>query len=241
MRVAERMKPMPRLRQSALQAIELPTRPTRRSGSVLAALQLRKTTRELSPRKLPPEMISDLLWAAFGVNRSRGPFGMPGRTAASASNSQEIDVYVAMQEGVFLYEPLQHKLIPIREGDIRPLAISAGQRKIGDKAPLRLIYVADVDRLANTAGFPEPGLRDPEVQRSYYYVDTGLIAANVYLFAAEVGLGAWFHNCDRAALTAKLGLTRDQRVLFAQTVGYPAEKRSRERTPLLRAVRSRGE
>jgi hypothetical protein len=52
----------------------------------------------------------------------------------------------------------------------------------------------DIDKLANTSGFQEPGLRDPEVQRSYYHVDTGLIAANVYLFAASIGLAAWFHN-----------------------------------------------
>ena len=59
---------------------------------------------------------------------------------------------------------------------------------------------ADIDKLANTSGFAEPGLRDADVQRSYYYVDTGLIAANVYLFSASLELAAWFHNCDKAAL-----------------------------------------
>ena len=89
------------------------------------------------------------------------------------------------------------------------------------KAPVQLIYVVDIRRLTHTKGFEEPGLHDPEVQKSYYYVDTGLIAGNVYLFAASQGLACWFHNCDRAALTRKLKLRAEQRVLFAQTVGYP--------------------
>ena len=74
-----------------------------------------------------------------------------------------------------------------------------------------------------------PGLRDPDVQRSYYYVDAGMIAANVYLFAASLGLAAWFHNCDKPALAAKLNLRADQRALFAQTVGYPADKAGERR------------
>jgi nitroreductase len=83
--------------------------------------------------------------------------------------------------------------------------------------------VADIDRLANTSGFEEPGLHDPDVQRAYSYVDTGLIAANVYLFCAASGLAAWFHNCDKPGLAAKLNLHDDQHVLFAQTVGYPGK------------------
>ena len=86
---------------------------------------------------------------------------------------------------------------------------------------MQLIYVADVHRLTHTTGFEEPGLHDPDVQKSYYFVDTGLIAGNVYLFAASRGLACWFHNCDRAALTASLSLRANERALFAQTVGYP--------------------
>jgi hypothetical protein len=89
---------------------------------------------------------------------------------------------------------------------------------------VRFIYVADIDRLENTSGFQEPGLLDPDIQRSYYYVDTGLIAANVYLFAASCGLAAWFHNCERAVLASKLKLRAKQRVLFAQTIGYPVTR-----------------
>ncbi len=164
--------------------------------------------------------MSNLLWAAFGVNRKKGPFEIPGRTAASASNSQEIDVYLVMEEGVYHYDPFTHTIDPVLEADLRPIAINPGQAKLAVKAPLHLIYVADVDRLINTSGFQEPGLHDPEVQKSYYFVDTGMIAANVYLFAASHGLAAWFHNCNKPALASRLNLRPDQRVLFGQTVGY---------------------
>jgi hypothetical protein len=207
----------------ALEPIELPKPVLKGTRSLAKALQLRRTTREISDKKLPLQPLSDLLWAACGVNRQQGPFGIPGRTAASASNSQEIEVYVAMQQGTYLYDPYQHRLLPAVAGDLRKLAIGRGQNGAGAQAPVRLIYVVDIAKLANTAGFAEPGLRDPEVQKSYYYVDTGLIAANVYLFAASADLAAWFHNCDKAALSAKLSLRPHQRVLFGQTVGYPTK------------------
>jgi hypothetical protein len=211
-----------------LQPIELPRPAPKSRASLARALRLRKTTREIGGKKLPLQMLSDLLWAACGVNRKKGPFGIPGRTAASASNSQEIDVYVALEEGTYVYDPFRHRLVPAVAGDLRPLAIGPGQAKAGAEAAVRLIYVVDINKLANTSGFQEPGLRDPEVQRSYYYVDTGLIAANVYLFAASVGLATWFHNCDRLGLSAKLRLRDDQRVLFGQTVGYPSKEGRRD-------------
>lgn len=203
-----------------LQPIVLPKPTLGRGTSVLAALQKRKTVRSISDKKLSPQMLANLLWSACGVNRKRGPFGIPGRTAASASNSQEIDLYVALQEGVYRYEPVSHCLTPVVAGDLRVLGIGKGQGKMGAKAPVRLIYVVDIDKYRE-AGFQEPGLWDLETQKSYYYVDTGLIAGNVYLFAASQGLVTWFHNCNKAELTAKLKLRTDQRVLFGQTVGYP--------------------
>ena len=101
-------------------------------------------------------------------------------------------------------------------------AITPGQRDVRATAPVQLIYVVDLHRLTHTVGFEEPGLYDPEVQKSYYYVDTGLIAQNVYLFAAAHGLAAWFHSCDRTGLAQHLGLNAHQHVLFAQSVGYPS-------------------
>ena len=196
-----------------------------RDRSVMEALRQRKTTREISDKKFSLQLLSNLLWAAAGINRKKGPFGIPGRTAASASNSQEIDIYVALQNGVFLYDAVHHKLLPVLSEDVRKLAIGPGQASSVGNAPVQLMYVVDVHKLENSAGYQEPGLKDSEIQKSYYFVDTGLIAGNVYLFAASQGLGAWFHNCNKAGLNAKLGLRPDQRVLFGQTIGYPAKKR----------------
>ena len=124
-----------------LEAIALP-KPERDGGkSLLAALQDRRTNRNISPDKLSPQVLSNLLWAAFGVNRENGPFGQVGRTAASASNSQEIDVYVALAEGVYLYEAVPHRLTPVVAGDHR--AKAGGRNRAGGaaQAPVNLIYV----------------------------------------------------------------------------------------------------
>ena len=205
-------------------AIRLPAPASDGGTSVFAALQSRRTTREIAERPLPLQTLSNLLWAACGVNRPVGPFGPPGRTAGSASNSQEIDLYVALRDGVHLYDAFEHRLLPIDAADRRAYALTPGQRGVDAKAPVHLIYVADLHRLSHTAGFEEPGLLDPEIQKSYYFVDTGLIAGNVYLYAAAEGLATWFHNCDRAGLAQHLALRPEQRVLFAQSVGYPAKE-----------------
>ena len=203
-----------------LSLITLPSPKSDRNSTVFEALKKRRTVRAIRDKKLPLQVLSNLLWAACGVNVKKGPFGVPGRTAASASNSQEIDLYVALPEGIYLYEPASHRLIPVVAGDLRALAIGPGQGEAGAKAPVRFIYVVDIDKFSK-AGFQEPGLYDPEIQKSYYYVDTGIIAENVYLFASSQGLATWFHNCNRAALAKTLKLRPNQRALFGQTVGYP--------------------
>jgi SagB-type dehydrogenase family enzyme len=192
--------------------------------SVIESLKQRKTIREISDKKLSLQELSNLLWAACGVNRIKGPFGITGRTAATASNSQEIDVYVAMQEGTYLYDAYNHRLVPVVNEDLRSMAIGKGQLGFGEKAPIRLIFVADLNKLSNTLGYQEPGLKNPEIQKSYYFVDTGLVAGNVYLYAASQGLAAWFHNCDKQILVLKLNLLDNQKVLFGQTVGYPIKQ-----------------
>jgi len=183
--------------------------------SVLAALKERRTSRNISSKKLDPQTLSNLLWAAFGVNRENSPFRGPGRTAASASNSQEIDLYVALPEGVYLYEAITHRLTPVVAGDFR----RRSGRRSAARAPVNIFYVVDIAKYKK-APFQEPGLRDPEVQKSYYYVATGLIAQNVYLFAASQGLAAHFHNCDKRNTPTEFKLRPEQRVLFSQTVGY---------------------
>ena len=200
-----------------LEPIPLPKPETEGGKSVLAALKERKTTRSISPKELPPQVLSNLLWAAFGVNRESGSFGKKGRTAASASNSQEIDLYVALAGGVYLYEAVPHRLTPVVAGDFR----SRAGRGAAATAPVNIFYVVDFSRYDTGPGQPDRRIGDPEVQKSYYYTDTGLIAANVYLFAASQGLAAWFHNCNRETAAKDFKLRPEQRVLFAQTVGYP--------------------
>jgi nitroreductase len=189
-------------------------------AAILEALARRSTIRQIAPTALAPALLSKLLWAAWGINREQGAFGEPGRTAASASNSQEIDLYVLLESGAYRYDARAHRLTGVLDEDIRALALTPGQRGVNANAPAQLVFVADVERLIHSRGFQEPGLQDPETQKSYFFVDAGLIAANIYLFAAAEGLAAWFHNCDKAGLARKLGLRAEQRPLFAQSVGY---------------------
>ena len=202
-----------------LQPISLPKPLFNHSATVFESLQSRSTSRAIGAKPIPLQILSDILWAAQGVNRLAGPFGGPGRTAGSASNTQEICVYVALPAGIYLYAPDLHQLTPLVAGDYRSLAIGPGQVSMGANAPARLIYVVDLEKF-KTAGFPEPGLYDAEIQKSYYFVDTGLIAQNVYLACASLGLSAWFHNCNKPALAKTLALPPHQRPLFGQTIGY---------------------
>lgn len=214
--------------KDSFKSITLPA-PTVGGGSVSAALKKRQTARAFRDKKLSRQMLSNLLWSACGVNRKTGPFGVPGVTAASASNAQEIDLYVALEEGAYLYQAGSHSLKPVAKGDMRALALRERQGPMGSNAAVRLIFVVDLEKFKK-AGFQEPGLWDAEIQKSYYFVDTGLIAANVYLFAASQGLGAWFHNCNKSELALRLGLGKNCRVLFGQTVGY-AEKSTAGSSP----------
>ncbi len=207
-----------------LQPIMLP-KPQKDGGkSVLAALWDRRTNRNISAEKFPLQVLSNLIWAAWGVNREERPFGgQLGRTAASASNSQEIDLYVVLSEGIYLYEAVPHRLFPVTAGDHRRnIGGSGGRRDSLANAPVNFIYVVDIAKYDKSPK-PEPGLRDPEVQKMYYGVATGHIAGNVYLFAASQGLAAWFHNCNKRRLPGLLNLRPEQQVLFAQTVGYPVK------------------
>jgi hypothetical protein len=209
--------------------IHLPPPALSAHGTLAAALAERRTVREIGGRACAKQLLSNLLYAACGVNRPQGPFGALGVTAASASNSQEIDVYVALESGAYRFEPRGHTLRHVSSKDLRRYAFNPRQPMRADRAPVELVFVVDLSRLEHTQGFEEPGLHDPEVQKSYYFVDTGIIAGNVYLFAAAAGLACWFHHCDRESLARELHLEASQRVLFAQTVGYRARVDARER------------
>jgi hypothetical protein len=205
-----------------LAPIALPKPRLAGAKTLLAALKSRRTTRDISPEPLPLETLSNLLWAAFGVNRTETLLmGKPGRTAPSASNSQEIDLYVCLEQGVYLYEATPHRLVPVAAGDFRS---RAGRQPGMGKAPATIFYVVDLTRYVTGKGQPDPWIGQAEVQKSYYYTDIGFIAQNVYLYAASEALAAWFHNCDKERTPRDFKLKPEQRVLFAQSVGYPAKR-----------------
>ncbi|HXX66942.1 MAG TPA: nitroreductase family protein [Polyangiaceae bacterium] len=212
------------MKRSSSVRLRLPPPKLAKGKSFPESLRRRKTTREIGSKPLTLQTLSNLLWAACGVNRTKGPFQTPGVTAASASNSQEIELYVALADGVYRFNAHRHELARIVSGDLRAFGLGERQPNVAKEAPVQLIYVVNLHKLTHTTGFEEPGLHDAEIQKSYYFVDTGIIAGNVYLFAASQGLACWFHNCNKTALTTALSLRPDQRVLFGQTVGYPAKK-----------------
>ena len=200
--------------------IALPPPKLEALGSLRDAFHLRRSHQLFSPRPLSAQTMSDLLWAASGVNHGVKPPSGKARAPvvadATASHAQEIDVYVALEQGTYLYEPHNAWLAPIVSEDLRPLVAAPGLPRTGDLAPVRLIYVADADRLAQAS------IDDDETRKAFYLVDCGIVAANVYLFAAGAGLAAWFHDSDRPAMAKKLPLRAGRKVLFAHTIGYPA-------------------
>ncbi|QOJ23074.1 MAG: SagB/ThcOx family dehydrogenase [Gammaproteobacteria bacterium] len=198
-----RLRPKPAAGDAAA-VIALPP-PGKQGGlPLMEALAKRRSSREFAPDLLPLTLLSNLLWAAFGVNREDG-----GRTAPSALNAQEIDIYVALPSGAYRYDAAANVLTLVAASDVRRIT---GYQDFVDEAPLDLVYVADYTRLS----------RVPFSQReSYASVAAGAIAQNIYLFVASNNLStvlrAWI---DRAAIAEALGLTHDQRVLLSQTVGY---------------------
>jgi nitroreductase len=180
--------------------------PRNEGGQALTAcLKLRRSTREYADRPLPMQVLSDLLWAAFGINRPSGD-----RTAPYWRHIMVIDIYAAMADGVWLYEPKAHALLPHLKSDIRALS---GLQDFVASAPLNLIYVAHGERMTDVAA---------EERRLYASVDTGFIGQNVYLFCASEGLATVFRGAvDYVKLDRALQLPEQQFVTFAQTVGYP--------------------
>lgn len=171
---------------------------------LMSALSSRQSLREFAPEPLPEQVLSDLLWAAGGINRH----DVDGRTAPSAMNAQEVLLYVAMPQGLFLYEPKPHALALVVASDVRRVT---GNQDFVDTAPLDLVYVADHRRMK----------RVPAAQReAYAHATAGAMAQNVYLYCASEGLAtvirAWF---DREALARAMGLQADHQLLLSQTVG----------------------
>jgi hypothetical protein len=190
---AEELKPIP-----------LPAPQTDGGKPLMQALKQRRTTRELQPNKLPVQVLANLLWAGFGINRPESDH----RTAPSAMNSQEMDLYVALPEGLYVYEAKPHQLKPVLDKDLRA---KTGQT-FATNAPVVLIYVADLPRLAKA---------QPDQREFYAGIDTGFISQNIYLYCASEGLATVVFALDRAALGAAMQLRPEQKVILAQAIGYP--------------------
>ena len=169
------------------------------------ALRLRRSTREYSDRPLAQQVLSDLLWAAFGVNRPS-----EDRTSLYWRHIMVMDIYVAMAQGVWLYEPKAQALLPYLKAGIRA---QTGLQDFVATAPLNLVYVAHGERMTDVSA---------EERRLYASVDTGFMGQNVYLFCASDGLATVFRGAvDQPKLARALKLPEQQFVTFAQTVGYP--------------------
>lgn len=190
--------------EAGLAVISLP--PPDQSGGLplMAALKARQSIREFKARPLSPQELSNVLWAGFGINRPE----IDHRTAPSTMNMQEIDLYVATVEGLYVYDARLNLLRPVVAGDLR--AKTGGKKEL-QAAPVILIPVADLGRM----GKAKPADRD-----FYAAIDAGFIVQNVYLYCASAGLATVVHELDRAPLAAAMKLRPDQRIVIAQSIGH---------------------
>jgi nitroreductase len=202
------MTPAARSLAAELAPVQLPPPQTDGGKPLMQALALRATSRAFAPDPIPAQTLSNLLWAAWGINRpAEGK-----RTAPSARNWQEIDLMVVRADGTFLYDAAANRLRPVAPGDHRALT---GVQPFVKDAPLTLLLVADTSRMKGAE-------KDPE-QRQWLWADAGFISQNIYLFCASEGLATGVRaRVDRPALAKALGLREHQVILMAQCVGRPA-------------------
>ncbi len=190
------------------QDIVLPE-PDRSGGKpLMQALNERQSTRTFTEGEISEQQLSELLWAAWGINRPDDK----KRTAPSARNMQEMDVYVSMQSGLYLYQAETHTLKHIHSRDIRSLC---GTQDFVTTAPLNLIYVADMGKLGKNVGdeITESDLLWP-------YANTGFIAQNVYLYCASANLGCVVRGLvPKAKLAPEMGLRSNQVIILGHTIG----------------------
>jgi len=174
---------------------------------LMQVLKERKTNRNIKEGTLSEQQLSNLLWAAFGVNRSDGK-----RTAPSAMNNQEIDVYVALKKGLYLYNASEHVLIPLLSEDVRS---KMAKQPFAGKAAAMLVYVADYDKMSDS---------DEKDKQFYSGIDVGFISQNVYLYCASENLATvvlgWI---DRESMTSVMKLKPNQKIILSQCVGIPAK------------------
>ena len=173
----------------------------------MEALQKRQSQRSYSNKDLSEQHHSNLLWAAYGMNRPKGY-----RTVPSAKSYHEFDIYIIKADGWYRYEPAGHFLIKMGDEDLRTIA---GSQDFVQTAPVNLIYVADFERMT----------RDDDQNRIFYSAcDVGFISQNVYLYCASEGLATVVRGQrDTDELREALKLRPAQHVILAQTLGYPEE------------------
>ena len=175
---------------------------------LMQALRDRKTQRAFSPKDLPLQVLSDMLWAANGINRPESGH----RNAPSAMNMQEIDIYIARADGLYLYDAKENVLRQVLKEDLRALT---GKQVFVKDAPVNLIFVADLFKMGKTTG---------SATDFYAATDTGFISENVYLFCASEGLATVVRGLvDKPALAKAMRLRPDQKIILTQTVGYPRD------------------
>jgi nitroreductase len=174
--------------------------------TVMEALKNRKSASSFQTQPLPREMLLELLWAAWGINRPDSG----KRTAPSAMNAQEIDIYVLLPDGAFVYDAKNNQLSTVLAEDIRT---KAGTRGFIAEAPVQLLFVADHTKLR---------VGSQAEKETLSACHTGFIGQNVYLYCASHGLAARFYaGLDRASLADSLKLREGQAIVFGQAVGYP--------------------
>lgn len=186
--------------------INLP-KPNQEGGRpLMEVLRDRQSSREFSSEALSLQVLSDLLWAAFGINRPNSG----KRTAPSAMNTQEIEIYLAMTDGLYLYDAQNHALKLMFAEDLRALT---GKQEFVQTAPLNLVFVADFAKLT----------RQNDEQKIFYTaVNTGFISENVYLYCSSAGLATVVRGLvDKEALAPAMKLRPEQKIILAQTVGWP--------------------
>ncbi|MEA4997001.1 MAG: SagB/ThcOx family dehydrogenase [Petrimonas sp.] len=180
------------------QDIQLPT-PNKKGGKpLMQALSERKSAREFQEKELPVEVLSNLLWAANGFNRE------DKRTAPTANNKQELELYLVMKSGIYFYNAREHRLALVKKGDYRK---SAGTQTYVANAPVNILFVSDSGKASG---------------KNYAYTDCGFVSQNIYLFCASEGLATVVRGSyDKKVLEELLQLPANQEVLLTQTVGYP--------------------
>lgn len=171
------------------------------------ALSERKTIREIAETPFTPQELSNLLWAANGITRPDGR-----RTAPTARNAQEIELYVMLESGVYLYDKDGKQLTQVLKGDIRTMA---GTQPFSWTSPVNIIFVANYAKQTWDIS--------PEKKKQYASVDSGFIGQNIYLYCASTGLATVFRGMlDTDALHKKLELSKEKEVLYAQSIGHIA-------------------